>query len=223
MRMETLAEQQKFLKRKRACVKFAHLNPALQEIIGHSFLDFKPEIPLRSMRSGRLANEAAFAINAADIVFNQPHPWKGLSATFALATLGGRILLAKGVQERHQQLVDKINSYGILSAEHEKHYPPNWMRPAEVARTHPIFFVAMNGDLIFLRENRAEHARWKFQQTKAGKAGLNLWRWRAYLRPPKAPESVFSRAKHLAGKLLPAPGLQHPAGSSFYRRPVKRA
>lgn len=198
--METLADQQAFLRRKKVVVKFTHLNPSLQETIGKRFFDlgvFTLESPsIRDSRTFRLFSEVAIAANIGRLGVARPLP-PAQMALFSSLLIAGRTLFAVVIQAKHQELVEQMNENGILATEHEKHYPPDWIKPAEVARTHPIFFVAMNGDLVFLKENRRERARWEFQRTWMGKGGFNLWRWRAYLRPPKAPEPVKETLKGL--------------------------
>jgi hypothetical protein len=43
-----------------------------------------------------------------------------------------------------------------------------------------------------------EYARHKFQKSVGGKAGLNLWRWRVYLKPPRAPKPLVEKWKAYA-------------------------
>ncbi len=208
--MQTLADQRAFLRKKKVVVKFAHLNPELQEKIGSSFIDFNSfsvpglRLPIRTLRTWRALNDLIAGFNAASFTIGRAPA----NAAGSLISFGGRTALAIVIQTQHEKLLEQMNSHGILAAEHEQHYPPDWMRPAEVARTHPIFYVAMNGDLVFLKENARERLRWKLQQTRPVKyLGLNPWRWRGYLRPPKALQPIGEKVKGLAR------GLREKAGS----------
>ena len=72
--MQTLTEQQDFLRRKKVVVKFEHLPPLAQKIIGRSAkLDFDPNIPLREVRSWRLWAEAGFIPVAVPLVLDPEH------------------------------------------------------------------------------------------------------------------------------------------------------
>jgi len=91
-----------------------------------------------------------------------------------------------------------------------------------VGKTHPVFYVGLNGDIHFLSNSRMEYALYKFQQAKAGRLGLNPWMFRGYLSPPTAPEKVRSWARRKViewERMKPAwhPGLKpQPVPASAY-------
>jgi len=125
------------------------------------------------------------------------------------AAAAGRAVIAKTIQSKHKDLVKAMKESGILQTKFEGNYPRDWINPTIVANTHPVFFVNWKGDLIFPKMTRTEYARYVFQQKWPGKLGLNLWRWRAYLEPPKAPKTVrewaAEKAAQWAAVLKPRP------------------
>lgn len=119
-----------------------------------------------------------------------------------------RTNFARQVQKKHLELADAMRKHGIIQTRFENKYPIEWINPTIVAETHPIFYVDRKGNAHFLKESRAEYARYSYQKAWAGKMGLNMWRWRAYLRKPEAPESVKQwaqkKAKQWAKQLKPS-------------------
>lgn len=201
--LQTLKDQQDFLKRKKVVVKFKHLNPVLREIIGEHFLSSLEGgyFSLRKNRSARFLYDFMAADSVANRILKRPEFWgEGTEKYIGPTAFGARTVFAKDIQAQHQKLVEEMNRHGILLTSHEGNYPRDWMRTAEVARTHPIFYVAMNGDMVFLKENWKERLRWKYQNGP-GKLGLNLWRWRAYLRPPKALQPIGETVRGLGRKV----------------------
>ena len=193
-------------------VEFEHLNPALQGIIGResglsSTLGGHNNI--KSRRFMRATSEATGLNLLLGLVGLSALPHKVLSSTEGRnmmgLTSGGlilasslRLLLAKTIQRKHKQLIKSMKRFGILQPCFEGNYPGDWINPAIVANSHPVFYVNAKGDMVFLRSNRWEYARYVFQKSFAGKIGLNLWRWRGYLEPPKAPQPVREWAKEKA-------------------------
>lgn len=233
-RMKTNLEKD-FLTKRRVRIPFEHLSPALKEAIGYSgkpsFAEMSFPMPvrykqLRKLRSLRGLFEiisVASAMLAADEFSKGRYSRAVLDSSATGASAIPRTVFAKMVQEKHDEIVRAMEDYGLLTTSAEKSYPGGWLNPATVLRTHPIFFVAANGDLVLLRESRVEYARYKFQKALPGRWGLNLWRWRAYLRPPEAPESVKSLAARKWREWLPKPALQPTGASLSIRRAVKRA
>lgn len=93
-----------------------------------------------------------------------------------------------------------MKKFGILKPSFENNYPKDWINPTIVEKTHPVFHVKANGDLVFHRPTRIEYARMMFQKRFPGKLGLQPWRWRAYLKKPEAPEKIRDWAKRQADK-----------------------
>jgi hypothetical protein len=85
---------------------------------------------------------------------------------------------------------DLANKFGLLDTKVEHLYPKDWIKPTEVAKTHPIFYIDLNGNLVILQNSRLEYYRYAYQKSFPGKFGLQPWLWRSYFEPPQAPESV---------------------------------
>lgn len=98
------------------------------------------------------------------------------------------------VRQLHDDFMEAMNKYGVLNTARERNYPRGWMNPATIMRTHPIFFLTPRG-ITFVRESKMEYMRYRTQRSIIGKAGLNPWFWRAYLRPPTAPKAWQKEAK----------------------------
>lgn len=86
---------------------------------------------------------------------------------------------------------------GVLRPAFEGHHPEGWMSPAIIAKTHPIFHVEPNGDLVFHKETRGEYFKWKCQ----GKFRRSAWWWREYLRPPNAPKPLRDSVNEQIAKM----------------------
>ncbi len=192
-------------RKKPVLIKFEHLNPALQDMIGRkgmSFREWNSSLAIRAQRQGKAIFEGLPLTVLISI--GASFGW-GMSG---VATIGGlpilvsaRRAIAKSIQDRHEDLVSAMKKFGILQTKFEGNYPRDWINPTIVANTHPIVHVKGNGDLVFLRATRAEYARYVFQKSFAGKLGLNPWRWRAYLEPPTAPKPIRAWAKQWAAEL----------------------
>ena len=213
-------EKEKPPKKYSIIVKFEHLNPALQEIIGE-----KPGIKdrllnqpiseitksimnklgrdevmtsprrdtirrLRSLRAFYEGGSLMSLLLMADAIKSKEMPSSKLLGGGTALMAACRTLVAKLVQWRHRDLVKAMKDFGILQTKYEKGYPKDWINPTIVSRTHPTFYVNRKGDLIFPKMTRIEYARYVFQKRFPGKLGLNSWRWRAYLEPPERPEKV---------------------------------
>jgi hypothetical protein len=150
----------------------------------------------------------------------------GFSVAAGLS-LGARTAVAKAIQKRHHELVEKMKHVEMLQRPFEAGYPKGWISANSAAKTHPVFYVKRNGDLVFLKPTRAEYYRYAFQKSFSGKIGLNPWRWRAYIRKPEAPEPVNALAqkwaKNLAKSLAPKRKPAFGIASSAKPLPVKRA
>ncbi|MBI5224996.1 hypothetical protein HY989_03930 [Candidatus Micrarchaeota archaeon] len=103
----------------------------------------------------------------------------------------GRELALKWYKESLSEIIQHIKQTGLLKPEFEKEYPKGWINPTNIAKTHPAFFVNNSGNLVFLKNSRQEYYRYKYQK----KIGRSVWRWRAYVEPPLAPEKVKDWAK----------------------------
>mgnify|MGYP001557951653 CR=1 FL=1 len=106
-----------------------------------------------------------------------------------LVHAANRIEAADMVQTLYERMVEELHhSKAIVSHEVSHHYPSDVSNVDLLQKTHPIFYVNVLGDLVFLPISRTEYARYMFQQKRVGKFGLQPWLWRGYLEPPKAPE-----------------------------------
>ena len=187
-------KKEKPLKKESLIIKFEHLNPALQQIIGKiRFKRPSGESPIKNIRNLRAMYEGLSLIVLLALADNirrkEPVPIR--LQVSVLASIGGRTAIAKWIQLEHTTLVKTMKDFGILKPGRiESKYPEGWLNPSIVAKTHPVFYVKGNGDLIFPRMTRTEYARYVFQKRFPGKLGLNPWRWRAYLEPPEKPEKV---------------------------------
>ena len=222
------------LKRHSIRIPNNELNPVLQMIIGTDVPFLKEPITIRNSRILREIQEVnilsyaalAYGSNSFSLA-DKPHNF--FVTPLVLATGGvAYTYLAKRVQKLHEELADEMNRVGVLQSKFEGRYPRDWMNPSIISRTHPVFYVNRKGDLVFVKESRAEYYRYRFQRAFPGKLGLNFWRWRAYLRPPKVPEAwkVWAARKikeHArrwkpvkAGRPVPVP-LGAPAGRYSFR------
>jgi len=220
-------------RRRPVTVEFGHLNPALQAIIGKSaFDDFCLTLDKKKLKALRFNRGLGELSLLAGIGFLSGCPGPKLPSdnlhgvTAALAGSSLRTWAAKLVQKRYIGLIKSMNQSGILQTKFEGNYPRDWINPTIIANSHPVFYVNAKGDMVFLRNNRWEYARYVFQKSFAGKIGLNLWRWRGYLEPPKAPQPVREWAKEkalewagaLVPKRKPAFGMVRAATAARVRR-----
>ncbi len=193
----------------RIVVRFEHLPARVQQVIGTGKLENvagewlplfgqKPSIQgARKLKAidGTLAAMSGSVV--ANTLLNQA-TGKAISLEEAIGggTTFGFFARGRGVQNTlmkiaHKELLDAMRFFGAINPNHEVAYPKNWINPADIARTHPIVYVNRKGDLVFLKNSRAEYYRFKYQQ----KFGRSMWRWRGYLAPPAAPEKVKDWAK----------------------------
>lgn len=113
-----------------------------------------------------------------------------------------RTPVVRDIQKEHDQMKERP----LIHSSAENKYPRDWIHASEIRRTHPIFYVRGNGDLVLVQPSRMEYFRYLFQHEwakgKLGKNGVNMWRWRGYLEPPKAPESVKKWAREKLKKMM---------------------
>ena len=161
-------KKEKPLKKESLIIKFQHLNPVLQEIIGSkarlkdillgaSSSTIRSERRLRALTEGETLLLLLFAVN--EIKKRDMREAKFLSGA-AVATALSRIWFAKMIQRKHRGLVKSMKEFGILRPGRiESKYPEGWLNPSIVAKTHPTFYVNWRGDLIFPKMTRTEYAR----------------------------------------------------------------
>lgn len=162
----------------RIVVKLDHINPHAYDTIKQHLLEDR-----MYMRTGELlaAPPLAKTILSGEMIYTGP----------VAIGLGMRMMASKWNKSNHMLLVNEIKKTGLLIPEFEKNYPKGWINPTNVAKTQPAFYVNSFGNLVFLKNSRQEYYRYKYQQ----KIGGSLWRWRAYIEPPLAPEKVRDWAK----------------------------
>ncbi len=191
-------------KAKVVTIKRKHLNPRLQEIIGTRFSGITSTTVIGDRRL-RALNEVGLTMNTVALAGSLPKASNREMIPYTSAGIAigasARTLIAKLIQKRHRQLVKEMKNVGLLQTKFEGSYPRDWINPAIVAKTHPVFYVKANGDLVFLKPTRTEFMRYQFQKKFLGKIGLNPWRWRAYIKKPKAPKKVWDIAKAKAIQL----------------------
>ncbi|MDP2666196.1 MAG: hypothetical protein Q8P05_01690 [Candidatus Diapherotrites archaeon] len=90
----------------------------------------------------------------------------------------------------------------IIMPPFERFYPEGWIQASRIKETHPIYYVDMKGNLVFVKNSRMEYFRYLFQKSLLGRLGYNPWWWRGYIEPPKAPEPVKKWAKEQLRKLM---------------------
>jgi hypothetical protein len=128
-----------------------------------------------------------------------------------------------------QKVYSEIDfSQPIFSVAHEHKYPEGWISAARIKETHPIFYIDMKGNFVFLKPSRMEYYRYLFQKSVLGKLGYNTWWLRGYLEPPKAPESVKKWAQEKVKKMMermkpaarpvPRPALVRVSDTKFGRK-----
>ena len=148
---------------------------------------------------------------AYDLVKGHVRMFRGdMPLTAALAATA-RIKIAVDIQKRHQELVQAMRRHGLLNKVAGRRYPKNLTNTNTVAKTHPLFYVKKNGDLVFRKLTRLEYARMVFQETFLGKWGLNPWRWRAAIDKITAKQKDKAWALGWLGRLRLA-GLTKNAG-----------
>ena len=180
--------QEKHWRQRDVVIKFEHLNPVVQEVIAG-----KNAIKM-SRKFYRGSGDAMTILGALQIIagikmYNGPLIGVGGSAISFGPIL--RNAGTKQIQKLHNELAEEIIKHGVLKIPFEKNYPNDWHNPANVAKTHPVFHVKANGDLVFHQPTRMEYARLKFQQKAPVRVlGLNPWRWRETLRMPEASEAI---------------------------------
>ncbi len=222
---------------KEIIIPLKHLAPGVRLLIGDPKLarevfPIMVEYNLKTSRSYRSLLHGGSLLNL--YLLQQYLAEKNFSGGVILGGLllyGGKVHIktAETVQNYHLRIIDLMKKHGILDTKFEGNYPPELMRPTDLSRTHPVFFVDFKGNVHFLKESRAEYARFKFQKTSVGKAGFHPWMYRAYLRPPEAPEKArdFVSAKFRQWRrLIPRPAFAYANNrdklSGFDRRQVGR-
>lgn len=116
---------------------------------------------------------------------------RGPSLGRAVGVTAGSIIFNPVFAKRVQKIYADIDfSQPIFFISHEHKYPEGWISAKRIRETHPIYYIDMKGNLVFLKPSRAEYYRYLFQKSTLGKLGYNTWWLRGYLEPPKAPESV---------------------------------
>ena len=208
-----MAKEKKPLEKHSVTIKFGHLNPVLQDLIGkpgsgnlgRAILPYNIST-IRDERKARVFFEGATllmlltAISAPDAPGVRKEIIRPIYGAFSVLESLVRQQTALCIQKKHRGLVTKMGKFGILRTRFEGDYPKGWISPTVVAGTHPTFYIKMNGDLVFPKMTRTEYARYIFQRGWAGKLGLNAWRWRAYIKPPKAPKKIRDWAKEKAAE-----------------------
>lgn len=183
---------QQILTQKEITIPFADLNPHVQQVI--------EEINLH--RSERATGE--FLMGIALAAYS-----KGLAAVLSGGLFGvgfGRRGWNVGlVQKKHAEIREKEK---LLRSDRENTYPRDWIHINEITKTHPIFYVKGNRDLVLVKNSRMEYFRYRVQHEylkgTIGLFGLNPWRWRGYLQPPTAPVSVKKWANDKLKKMMKA-------------------
>lgn len=68
----------------------------------------------------------------------------GVSAGVGISAgtfIHGRQKTVKLIQEQHDAVMEAMNKGGVLQTRFEGNYPRDWLRPASIGLTHPIFYV----------------------------------------------------------------------------------
>ncbi len=203
---------QRLLQQDEVVVPIEHVHPKLWEELHRSTNEYDAllmrygmgfeayeKAPLTVTRSTRSVSEILLGVAAGAAL----HPQLPLTAAMtAAAAVAVRTISAVGVQRSHEHLMDAMGRYGVLNTQFEGHYPMDWMHPSIIRQTHPIFYVDGKFNLHFLRSRkRGEATRYRWQQTRLGRCGVTLWRWRAYLHTPKFPAREASKAREWVARM----------------------
>lgn len=186
-------------------VPLEHLHPVVQQHLVGPKLSPK-NIHLAEMRSDRVMTELMAALG---VGINLTPPEVPLLDLTGIGLIGGslaflRPLVVKSIQLKHELIADAIKQHGVLGdveGKTRQKYGDN-LKVSKLVKTNPIFYVKGNGDLVFVKNSRAEYYRYKAQEALPGKIGVHPWRWRAYLQLPTAPETVKVWAKKKVGQLV---------------------
>lgn len=196
--------------RQKVEIPFEHIHPELQGILKFD------QPSLKKIRGRRVQAEIITGISTF-LAYNEylaqdPTPLLALDSANATLFTINRVMASKIIQKMHERITHSIKQNGVLHPDLEdetREVYGNWSKPANLAKTHPIFYVKGNGNIVFLKNSRMEYYRYLAQKSLPGKVGVHPWRWRGYLTPPEAPESVKQWAKakveRLAEKLAPTP------------------
>jgi len=130
-------------------------------------------------------------------------------AAFTAYQLFVKYKLTESFERIMSKIKTRANKYGLLDTRFESLYPNNWMNPIEVAKTHPIFYIDLKGNLVILQNTRMEYYRYAYQKTFPGRFGFQPWLWRSYFEPPVAPESIRQWAKEKLLRLVKKEQLGH--------------
>ncbi len=190
--MSNVRNTQDLLKQKEITIPLHDLNPMIQLIISS----------IKRRRTHRGLSEAsttAFAASAIMDILEGNRAAASFTTFFVGAFAGLRQRDAMSVQTKHHEMTKEQT---LIRPDVENRYPRDWLSISEIKKTHPILSVKGNGDVVLTKPSRAEYYRYLFQQSAVGKLGLNTWRWRVFLEPPKAPESVKKWARQKLARTI---------------------
>lgn len=173
---------------RRVTVKFEHLQLPVQRIVKPSKHDDRYD-NISDARKIRFLIGDSLLVGGFALAHAAPELPSSYIATTATGAVS-RTIAVQFIQYLHSCLLNVIKLHGVLQTQYEHLYAPKGFMQNWIEKNHPIFYVKANGNLVFLRESPAEYKKYKFQKTRAGKAGLHPWRYRVYLRPPKTPEKA---------------------------------
>lgn len=205
---------QELLKKSTIRVPFKELNSSLQQVIALSEVivyDAPDQVQIfhrpsiAEARFHRKNNELLMLTNVGGGFLSGKVHMIPASLVFGLffgRAAARRHLWVSSIQNAHEALVHRMAKHGIIQTEFEGRYPKDWINPTIVSRTHPVFDVENNGDIIFRKVTRREYLQYLMQKKWVGNYGVNTWQWRGYLAPPRAPEPVKKWAQAKLKKML---------------------
>ncbi|MDO8537786.1 MAG: hypothetical protein Q7S21_02775 [archaeon] len=196
---------------KRVEIKFDDLSPMIQNLIngdspikspliGHRYTN------LKKIRRNKFISKISGIIGAGMFAYALIKPGAQEGLSFVGGAMQGfgwtnRFIEFVFLKNLHKQLAQNMK-HGVFVPSAEKHYPDGWINPSIVGKTHPIFFVKGNGNIVFVKPTHDEYFRWKYQQHKVlGGLGLVAWRWRQEIAPPVVPVKVREWAKVRIAKI----------------------
>jgi len=170
-------------------VRWGDLQPGFQEIIGAPGLKMPHEIVnIKTLRGNRNVGAAITAGSILGIVNLFPGGEMFSKTTYtalASASFAGTKAMGEIIRVCHRRLSKAMDRYALFASESRAKYPKGWSDTAEILKTHPICYVAKNGDLVFKKPSLAEYRRYKWQGKAPGRAGFHPWKYRIFLAPPK--------------------------------------